>query len=133
MFKLFIECYTKKYFQFRGRANRGELISFTLFFYLLIFMFGEVGALMKGAEDESSLSFFSVGESNLFFISVGLYGIISIIPCMALHIRRLHDINLSGGWLLLRFFLYLFNLNLLFELFLFCIKGTTGPNHYGEP
>lgn len=69
----YIGCF-KKYATFKGRANRAEYWWFYLFNILASILFG-----------------------ILPFAGTGYY-LISLVPGMAVSVRRLHDINRSGWW-----------------------------------
>ena len=58
----------------------------------------------------------------------GLFGLVTIIPNIAIAIRRLHDRDYSGWWYLL-VFIPLIGWLILFIWF--CLKGTDGPNRFG--
>lgn len=79
----FVECMTSKYCCFKGRANRKEFWSFTLFHFLLGIVF--------------SLLIFSVIHNpvhkNILNI---LWGLAFLLPLWGVIVRRLHDVNLSG-------------------------------------
>jgi uncharacterized membrane protein YhaH (DUF805 family) len=127
MIKLLKNSLTTKYFQFSGRASRKEYWIFSITFFFTLYF----------------LSFFQF--YYLYFFTL----FIVIIPDLSLDIRRLHDINLSGWWLLViyitAFFLYFnlipitigfFQINLLSSLFsilLGIIPSTPTTNKYGEP
>lgn len=127
MIKLLQNSLTTKYFQFSGRASRKEYWIFSITFFLTLYF----------------LSFFQF--YYLYFFTL----FIVIIPDLSLDIRRLHDINLSGWWLLViyttAFFLYFnlfpitigfFQINLLSSLFsilLGIVPSTPTTNKYGEP
>ncbi len=75
-----------KYVDFSGRARRSEL-----WWYLLCY------AIVSGV-----LS--SVYQATQSGIVAGLSGIVSLgllLPTLAVHVRRLHDVGRSGWWLLL--------------------------------
>lgn len=57
----------------------------------------------------------------------GLYSLAVLVPTIAVGVRRLHDTNRSGLWLLIAF-IPLVNLVL---LYFFIQEGTRGPNQYG--
>ena len=127
MIQIFKNSLTTKYFQFAGRASRKEYWIFSITFFLTLYF----------------LSFFQF--YYLYFFTL----FIVIIPDLSLDIRRLHDINLSGWWLLViyttAFFLYFnlfpitigfFQINLLSSLFsilLGIVPSTPTTNKYGEP
>jgi uncharacterized membrane protein YhaH (DUF805 family) len=81
----YIEAF-KKYAEFSGRATRKEFWMFVLF-HVIVF---------------AVLSFIDsfIGGENLNILS-GLYGLAALVPSIAIAIRRLHDTNRSGWWLLI--------------------------------
>lgn len=111
-----IDCFTKKYTNFKDRAGRKEYICFITLFYA--FMFAAV--------------FFekSLEKNSILYISIGLCGLLFIIPWISVHVRRLHDLNRSGWWFFLGTIIP-FGIIILLVILLF-LKGTTGPNKYGE-
>jgi len=76
----------KKYAVFSGRARRKEYWMFLLFNSLIAFglFAGFVGAL---------------AHINLSFLSV-IYTLVIIIPSISVGVRRMHDTNRSGWWLI---------------------------------
>lgn len=79
----------KKYAVFSGRARRKEYWLFTLFNVLISLVLG----FIDGAAGLAS-------EGGLGLLS-GLYTLAVIIPGIAVSVRRLHDTNHSGWWLLI--------------------------------
>jgi uncharacterized membrane protein YhaH (DUF805 family) len=140
MLNLFIRCFSKKYFQFKGRASRKEYLSFLIFNSLLLFLMGVL---------------INISSSNIFIITLaGVYKLISIFPSISVTVRRVHDLNLSAWWctilivlfsMLIPFIKISTNIIALcaliilgisiFILSLFVIfkKGTDGVNDYGQP
>ena len=51
-----------------------------------------------------------------------------VIPNLMLAIRRLHDLNRSAWWIIIKF---IPGLNILLSCYLLFFKGTEGPNRYG--
>jgi uncharacterized membrane protein YhaH (DUF805 family) len=49
------------------------------------------------------------------------------LPGLAVSVRRLHDLDRTGWWLLI----ILTGIGLILLLIWFCLRGTTGPNRYG--
>tara|TARA_B100000965_G_C19156835_1_gene568532 strand:+ start:58 stop:426 length:369 start_codon:yes stop_codon:yes gene_type:complete len=107
----------KNYADFNGRARRKEYWLFYLF-VILGYIVTAVIDLMTGTLDEMS----GVGIlSGLFFLGV-------IIPNLAVTIRRLHDQDRSGWWILIGVIPLVGPL----VLFVFmCLPGTTGDNRFG--
>jgi len=103
----------RNYVTFRGRAQRAEFWYWTLFAVL---------ATLAGQIADTPL--FERSHSGLFapLISLGLF-----LPGWAVGIRRLHDIDRTGWWMLIAFTIV--GLILLFVWT--CIKGTSGQNRFG--
>lgn len=80
----------KKYADFSGRATRSEYWYFVLF-YLLIFI---VLAIVDGITGTLSAT------SGLGLLS-GIFTLAMIVPSISANVRRLHDIDRSGWWLLI--------------------------------
>jgi uncharacterized membrane protein YhaH (DUF805 family) len=106
----------KKYAVFTGRASRGEYWKFFLL-YILLFI---IASIMDGVLD---LFDEDVGIGTLgALLVIGL-----ILPSIAVTIRRLHDIDKSGWWILISFVPLLNLVILVFAL----LRGTQGDNRYG--
>ena len=103
-----ISCFNK-YFDFETRSSRKEFWYWQLF---RILMFLSITYLE------------SLGLSGLLFIS----NFIFLIPEIAVSIRRLHDINKSGWWILLTITI----IGIIPLIYFFCIKGDDGANDYGQ-
>ncbi len=99
----------KKYADFNGRARRSE--------YWYFFLFNII-ALMVAA-----------GIDSLYGMPVlyGIYALASFIPGLAVAIRRLHDTDKSG-WFILIALIPLIGLILIYFM---CVDGTPGTNKYG--
>lgn len=94
----------KKYFEFSGRARRKEYWMFMLFTILISFAVGFVSGLLKLPA----------------FVLV-IYQIFVTIPNISLGVRRCHDVDHRGWWLMLPFY----------NLVLMCYPGNPGPNRFG--
>ena len=119
----------KQYADFSGRARRKEYWMFMLFHYLfvflLVFLIGFSSDDFFENEDIENLN--SVSLSIL--VILGLYFFGTIIPFLAVTVRRLHDIGKSGWWYLIKFIPYIGS----FIIFIFaCMDGNNGPNEWGE-
>ena len=102
-------CYSK-YATFTGRATRSEYWWFYLFFLLVIFVFGFLGEM-----------------SEIFNFAGVLFMLGTLIPSIAAGVRRLHDTDKSGWWLLIGIVPFI---GLLLIYFL-AISGTPGDNRFG--
>ena len=114
-----MEWYTtvwKKFAQFDGRSRRKEYWMFVLFNTLICCVLYIPGLIFR----ESSLG---LGLLALY----GIYALASLIPSIAVGVRRLHDTNKSG-WFMLLCFVPIISLVLLVFM---CFDGDAGPNQYG--
>jgi uncharacterized membrane protein YhaH (DUF805 family) len=90
-----MEWYTmvwQKYAQFTGRSRRKEYWMFVLI-NLLVFALLYVGALVLMTQ--------STTIGVLLMIGCLIYALAGLIPHLAVTIRRLHDTNKSGWWILI--------------------------------
>jgi uncharacterized membrane protein YhaH (DUF805 family) len=69
------------------------------------------------------------GRGRLFYVASGLFSLVIIIPNLAVSVRRLHDTNHNGLWLLLGFIPLL---GLLILIVWAIQDGTHGRNQYGH-
>jgi uncharacterized membrane protein YhaH (DUF805 family) len=106
----------KKYAVFAGRARRKEFWMFALVSLVISFMLGTI---------EGVLGFASDTEQSVLSI---VYGLIVLVPELAVGVRRLHDTG-RNGWYMLWLFIPIANWFLLYWL---AQKGTAGPNEYGS-
>jgi uncharacterized membrane protein YhaH (DUF805 family) len=107
----------KKYADFNGRARRSEYWLFALF----VFVACIVGFTLAGVISASTKS------GVLFALVMGAIVLGTLIPHLAVGVRRLHDIG-QTGWLMLLSFIPGLGI-VLFVLFL--LPGNNGPNKYG--
>lgn len=117
----------RRYFEFSGRSRRREYWLFVLF-YLLVLMvinalFGVPVAMRAGLWFSYAMVMNGTGSTigNVFWL-------FSLIPALAVAVRRLHDIDRSGFWLLLSFVPFLGWFTLLIFM---CLDGTAGGNRFG--
>ena len=95
----------KNYAVFTGRARRKE--------YWMFFLFNIIVAVILGV-----IQGISGIQSSLL---VNIYQLAILVPSIAVGVRRMHDTDHSGWWLLLPI------VNLVFAL----MPGTPGPNTFG--
>lgn len=116
----------RRAFDFDGRSRRKEYWMFSLInlvVYFVLFAVLTAGAVVLergGTASSATLVRIAAGLC-------GLYGLATLIPGLAVSVRRLHDIGRSGWWLLIG----LIPLGGLVLLVFDCIEGTPGPNEYG--
>ncbi|HVX82551.1 MAG TPA: DUF805 domain-containing protein [Devosiaceae bacterium] len=129
LFGYFMFAATDNYANFSGRARRKEFWSFQLWYLLLVFLFMAITGLGLWLSNFNSLETLSV--SPLLFIGTGLFVMFAlgmIVPSLAVHVRRLHDIGLSGWWLLLHF---VAGIGTIMLFIMSLVGGEPGPNRYG--
>lgn len=86
----YIKCF-RKYADFEGRAGRNEYLIFNYVHSLVFFL-----AIIFNVFLSETSNFYWI--SSLILI---LYFFITLIPTLAIHVRRLHDIGYSGYYVLL--------------------------------
>jgi TPR repeat protein len=107
----------KKYAQFSGRSSRSELF---LFLFVNFLVSVALGAIFVAIDPSIT--------AKLYFFS--LCGIFMFLPTLAVEARRLHDVNMSGYFLLLQILPFV---GLIVLLIIFMMEGTQGANRFGEP
>jgi uncharacterized membrane protein YhaH (DUF805 family) len=106
-------CFSK-YVDFHGRAPRSEYWYFVLFYALVMLATAVAGFLLGG--------------TRLVIVGPILVLLAIFLPSLAVQVRRLHDTNAAGWWILLAFIPYLGGLIMIVW---YCIKGTAGENRFG--
>ncbi len=96
----------KHYFDFKGREGRKVFWLFTLNIFIINFLLGLISA----------------GVISML-ISLAIF-----LPSLGLSVRRLHDINFNGWWVLVGFIPVI---GVVALMIFACIPGTEGENKYG--
>jgi uncharacterized membrane protein YhaH (DUF805 family) len=97
----------KKYADFKGRARRKEYWYFYLFIIIIV-----VGLVLLDP---------LLGSSGIGGLFVAVFELAMFIPLLAAGVRRMHDVDKSGWYLLIP----------IYSLVLLFTNGTPGPNQYG--
>ena len=105
-----------RYASFGGRARRLEYWYFALFHLLTVLL----------AMVVSYLVMLAIPAVAIILYSIVIFG--TLLPHLAVSVRRLHDVDRSGWWYLLGC-VPLLGAIVLFVLF--CTEGTRGPNRFG--
>ncbi len=110
----------QKYAQFTGRSRRKE--------YWMFFLFNMIACAVLYAA--ILVAFLASQKTIGIFLAClcVLYGLAGVVPGLAVSVRRLHDINKSGWWILISLVPGVGGLIL---LVLDCIEGDPGDNQYG--
>lgn len=103
IFSYYFNAITKNYATFTGRARRKEYFSFLCINLLIIFIFATIDA----GNNQNTL--------------VPLWRLITLLPAIGVTIRRMHDVDKSGWFMLIP----IYNLILVFT------PGTKGSNRFG--
>jgi uncharacterized membrane protein YhaH (DUF805 family) len=107
----------RRYAEFSGRSRRKEYWMFALFAFL-------VGIVLSIVERIVGLDAV-VGPYGFLLL---LFWLAFLVPSIAVGIRRLHDTNRSGWWLLIALVPLIGAIVL---LVVYVTEGTTGPNDFG--
>lgn len=108
----------KNYFVFSGRARRKEYWFYTLFYAIFSIILTIVEKMLG----------LTVGMYQIGILST-LFGLALLLPGLGVLARRLHDIDKSAWWILIGFVPLIGPIILIIFA---CIKGTEGPNRFGE-
>ena len=136
----------KRYAEFSGRSRRKEFWSFfvlnlvvtaVLLGPIYASMLGNMAAMQAGTIDPAAADALTPGLIPMGLGALGgLWGLGTLIPNIALTVRRLHDRDMSGWWYLGFIVLALIPLinfiAIIGYLVLMCLEGTKGPNRFGD-
>jgi uncharacterized membrane protein YhaH (DUF805 family) len=100
----FMKVVTQHYFDFNGRARRAEFWWFVLVYVIILIILDVIGSIV-----------------HLNNILGSLFQLATLLPYLGVAVRRMHDTNRSGWWILLPI------VNIVF----LAQAGTAGPNTYG--
>jgi uncharacterized membrane protein YhaH (DUF805 family) len=121
----------KRYAEFTGRSRRMEYWSYMLFWWVITIIMVLIGSAAGGDPE-------NWGKTPVGTITMGIFTIwvlASIIPNLALQVRRWHDLDQSGWFVLLFGVLgaipILGILVSLANVIWFFMPGTMGSNKYG--
>lgn len=90
-----IKRFFAKYAQFSGRASRSEYWWVALFFFLVSFVLNTLVTAV-GTDSFGELN----GLGLVLSLALFVFALGTLVPSLAVAVRRLHDVNLSG-WMLL--------------------------------
>lgn len=116
----------KRYADFSGRSRRKEYWSFALLMIVVTVVLSFVsgaGAVFMDPMSATSGAGFGMGVILLILFCLAVF-----VPSIAVQVRRFHDQDKSGWFVLLNFIPYLGGLVVLVFM---CLEGTRGPNRYG--
>ncbi|HDT0722065.1 TPA: DUF805 domain-containing protein [Proteus mirabilis] len=119
----YLEVIKNNYANFSGRARRKEYWMFIVVnTIILAILYGIMFSSIDSYTGEMS------GTGFVALIIIGIYSLATIIPNIAVTVRRFHDQDRSGWMILLSFIPFAGGL----ILFIFmCLEGTRGENRFG--
>ena len=109
----FVECMTKKYSCFDGRARRKEFFAFILYSNLITFVIGFMLIFIGATLDINP----DIIEMIATFVNIAF-----AIPSISVLVRRMHDVNMSLWW----------GFTLIVPLIVIFFKSDMNKNKYGE-
>jgi len=116
----------KEYFSYEGRLNRKPYFLRYLGVIILSFIVGMIWGIALNVSDLLTI---------LFTLPIIVFWLAGVVFMLFQSIKRLHDLNKSGWYLLIRLASFIpfigFFIVLAFDLYLFLVKGTEGPNQFG--
>lgn len=111
----------KKYATFSGRASRSE------FWWVVLISVGVslatevVGFIASGGDlDLNNEELFGVGDILSY-----IWSLLTLVPSLAVTVRRLHDIDRSGWWILIGLIPFV-------GWIILIVWNASAPNRYGE-
>jgi uncharacterized membrane protein YhaH (DUF805 family) len=119
---------TSLLFSFQGRINRAKfwLVHLAIFVVeaIVLSLMGGTAAIMSGDYEQAIVVFGGASGAVWSIVAVLAFWI-----SLALGVKRWHDRNKTGWWMLIIFVPVIGGLWYLIECGF--LKGTTGPNSYG--
>ncbi len=121
----------RRYADFEGRSGRREFWMFGLLNVIVYCLLG--GMSLAYFISRASPVDYAPGRSVpvfgiVGFALLGLWALVTLIPNLAVQVRRFHDQDKSGWFWLLTFVPYVGSLIILIFM---CLEGTRGPNRFG--
>ena len=107
----------KNYVVFGGRSSRSEYWDWVL----ALWIGGIITAIIDYAAFGTGFGAIDYGPVN------SIFSVATILPTLAVGIRRLHDIDRTGWWMLILLTL----IGTLVLLYWACLRGTPGANRFG--
>ena len=119
----------RKYADFSGRARRMEYWMFTLINTAIMFALAMVATMLGIGGGAVAGDGGAIAGAFAGMLLPMLWGLVTFLPGLAVSVRRLHDTNRSGLWVLVAFIPFIGAIVL---LVLMLIEGAPGSNQYGE-
>ncbi|NLI72319.1 MAG: DUF805 domain-containing protein [Bacteroidales bacterium] len=111
----------KKYAQFHGRSRRREFWMFALFCIIVY----TVAMILDNA---LGITYELLGQDVSYGPIYSIVGLALLVPSLAVGVRRLHDIDKSGWYILVNLIPIIGNI---WFIVMMITEGTKGDNQYG--
>ena len=105
------------YITFSGRARRSEFWYFELFCFII----GFVGGLVDHSMFKDFIYTYHIGPLGI------ITGLFILLPRLAVAVRRLHDVNRSGWWILIAATI----IGIIPLIYWYCKAGDAQDNRFG--
>jgi uncharacterized membrane protein YhaH (DUF805 family) len=110
----------RRYVDFGGRSSRSEFWLYVLVYVIIYIIAIVLDALVLGHN-------MSQGGVGIF---TGIVALVHLLPGLAVAVRRLHDTDRSGWWILICLIPLI---GAIWLIVLYCSAGTLGANRFGPP
>ena len=118
----------KKYAVFKGRARRTELWMFILFYLLIVTLLDIIGSVFIGIGTAVNSNGLLILSKIIFPVLISGFYFGTLVPTIAVIVRRLHDTGRSGWWCFIAFVPFIGGI----IIFVFCcMDSEPGTNNYG--
>ncbi len=118
-----------KYVTFSGRAARSEYWWWVLFVVILSIIGFAIDGIINPASVTTEMGDGTVGVSSTGGPVSMIISLAMLLPGLAVSVRRLHDIDKSGWWILIGLVPLV---GFILLIVWYCTKGTMGSNRFGE-
>lgn len=112
----------KRYADFSGRSRRKEYWMFQLLLFIIYVVLMVVASMGAPSIDPNTGEVSGGGLASIVGILMIVFWVGTIIPAIAVSVRRMHDQDKSGWFVLVP----------IYGFILTFIEGTRGPNRFGD-
>ena len=113
-----IQSCVSKYATLSGRAPLSELWYWYMFQFLIMFILGALVAF----------GIYGGPLPRNFLVLVGIFLLVTFLPTLAVSVRRFHDMDRTGWWILIELVPYI---GFIVTFFWYMVPGTDGDNRFG--
>ena len=141
MFKPFV-----RYVDFQGRSRRSEYWLWALFLFLVymalsifqyVMIFSMAASSVANGQNGDGAAASGAGAMGLIMLLKFVFWLAVLLPSMAVAVRRMHDINRSGWWIVFPYVVLLIAMIVVFSLngesFINNMKNMEGMSNNKDP